>query len=425
MRQSVSLLVIVFALQFGLARSSAAQSTTEVVIEWNRIMQATAAVPGALTPTIFVSRPYAILHIAIFDALNSIDYTYKEYAVRATAASTASREVAAAQAAHDVMVAMAPSLTSTFDAALAVTMARFPGDPGTQGAAVGAVAAKAILAARANDGWNRPAQPYILPDLPGYWQPVPPANAAATFVIYQDALPFALGSRMQFMVEAPPALTSARYAADLNEVKAIGGTNSTVRTAQQTQTAQMWQSVGFSTGPFGAWNNVARDVSLARGLNGLDTARVFAMLAVALHDGLQTTMTGKYIYGLWRPTTAIREAGRDNNPATEADPTFVSSVPTPPYPSYPGNMACIGVSAATVLSRLFGRDDIPFSIIWAGVNQANVTRSYNGFRHAAGEQERARVYGGLHFTFDNLASAGACTNVANYAYDNYMTPRTP
>ena len=425
MKRTVSLLVIVFALQLGFARSSAAQSTTEIVIEWNRILQATAAVPGALTATIFVSRPYAILHIAMFDALNSIDYTYKEYAVRATAASTASREVAAAQAAHDVMVAMAPSLKSTFDAALAVTMARFPGDPGAQGAAVGAVAAKAILAARSDDGWNRPAQPYILPDLPGYWQPVPPANAAAAFVIYQDVLPFALGSRMQFMVEAPPALTSARYATDLNEVKAIGGATSTLRTAQQTQTAQMWQSVGFSTGPFGAWNNIARDVSRARGLNGLETARVFALLAVTLHDGLQTSFTGKFIYGFWRPTTAIREAGRDNNPATEADPTWVAAVPTPPYPSYPGNMACIAASASTVLARLFGRDDIPFSITWAGVNQPDVIRSYNGFRQAGDEEERARVYGGLHFTFDNLASMGACTNVANYVYDNYLRPKTP
>ncbi len=118
------------------------------------------------------------------------------------------------------MVSMFPAQAATFDAALAATVARFPGDPGTQGTNIGAVAAQAILAARANDGWVRAAQvPYILPDLPGYWQPVPPQNATATLVHYQDVLPFVLGSRLQFMVEAPPALTSQRYADDFNEVK--------------------------------------------------------------------------------------------------------------------------------------------------------------------------------------------------------------
>ena len=183
----------------------------------------------------------------MFDALNSIDPVYRPYAVQATVVGSPSREVAAARAARDVMVSMFPAQAATFDAALAVTAARFPGDPGTQGANIGVVAAQAILAARANDGWIRAAQvPYILPDLPGYWQPVPPQNAAATLVHYQDVLPFVLGSRLQFMVEAPPALTSQRYADDFNEVKSLGGVTSTVRTAQQTQTAQLWAGVGYS-----------------------------------------------------------------------------------------------------------------------------------------------------------------------------------
>ncbi len=422
-RKIVSVSVLVFAMQVGLSRGASAQSPTEIVIEWNRILQTTLGIAGALPPTVFFPRPYAILHVAMFDALNSIDYVYRPYAVRATVTGSPSREVAAAQAARDVMVAMFPGRASTFDAALAATVARFPGDPAIQGANVGAVAARAILADRTDDGWNRAAQTYILPDLPGYWQPVPPQNAAATLVHYQDVRPFVLGSRTQFLMEAPPALTSQRYADDFNEVKAIGGATSTTRTADQTQTAQRWASVGFSTSHPGIWFNVGRDLARARGLNGVDIARVFALLAMTQHDGLQTSFTGKFVYGLWRPVTAIRGAGRDNNPATEADPNFVSLIPNPPYPTYPGNLACLGALSSALFTRLFGRDDIPFSATWTGVAQPDVTRSYNGFRQLADEQARSRIYAGIHFTFDHTASFGACTAVANYAFNNYLRLR--
>ena len=190
-RQKIVSLLLVFAVQLGLARTAGAQSAAEIVIEWNRILQSTLGIAGALAPTIFFPRPYAVLHVAMFDALNSIDPVYREYAVRATVSGSPSREVAAARAARDVMVAMFPAQAATFDAALAATVARFPGDPGLQGAIVGAEAARAILAARADDGWIRAAQvPYALPDLPGYWQPVPPQNAAAAFFQYQDVRPF-------------------------------------------------------------------------------------------------------------------------------------------------------------------------------------------------------------------------------------------
>jgi hypothetical protein len=322
------------------------------------------------------------------------------------------------------MVAMFPAQAATFNAALALTVARFPGAAGTQGAQVGAAAAQAILAARANDGWVRAAQvPYILPDLPGYWQPVPPQNATATLVHYQDVLPFVLGSRMQFMVEAPPALTSQRYADDFNEVKSLGGVASTVRTADQTQMAQRWAGVGYSTSAFGIWYNLGRDLARTRTLSGVATARVFALLAITQHDALLTSFSGKFLYGLWRPTTAIRGADRDNNPATAVDPTFVSLIPMPPYPAYPGNMACIGASSSALYARIWGQDNIPFSATWAGIAQPDVTRSYNGFRQLADEEARSRIYAGLHFTFDHTASFGACTSVANYSFANYLLPK--
>ncbi len=173
----------------------------------------------------------------------------------------------------------------------------------------------------------------------------------------------------------------------------------------------------------GVWYNLSRDLARARALNGVDTARVYALLAITMHDALLTSFSSKFIYGLWRPTTAIREAGRDNNPATVADPTFVSLIPTPPYPSYAGNMACIGASSSALFARIFGRDDIPFSVTWTGIAQPDVTRSYNGFRQAADEEARSRIYAGIHYTFDHTASFGSCTNVANYTFNNYLIPK--
>ena len=424
-RKVRSVFLLCLAMLVTLSRGVAAQSTADIVVEWNRILQSTLGTPGALDPTIFVTRPYAILHVAMFDALNSIDYNYRQYAVRVTPVGNPAREVAAAQAARDVMVSMFPTRAATFDAALAATLSRFPGDSGIQGAAIGAAAARACLSARSNDGWPRPAQlQYILPDLPGYWQPVPPQNANATLVHYQEVLPFALGSRNQFLMEAPPALTSQRYADDFNEVKALGGATSTTRTPQQTQTAQLWAGVGYSTSAPGVWYNLARDLARTRGLSGVDTARVFALLAITMHDALETSFSAKFLYGLWRPTTAIRNAHRDNNPATEPDPNFVSLIATPPYPSYPGNMACIGASSSMLFARIWGRDDIPFAVTWTGIApNTDVTRSYNGFRQLADEEARSRIYAGIHFTFDHTASFGSCTAVADYVFSNVLLAR--
>ena len=424
-RRVRSVFLLSFAMLVTLSRGAAAQSTTEIVIEWNRILQSTLGIPGALPPTIFVTRPYAILHVAMFDALNSIDYNYRQYAVRATVAGSPAREVAAAQAARDVMVSMFPAQAATFDAALAATVSRFPGDPGIQGAAIGAVAAQAILAARSNDGWVRAAQvPYILPDLPGYWQPVPPQNATATLVHYQEVLPFALGSRNQFVPEAPPALTSQRYADDFNEVKVLGGATST---DPHGSTNPDRAAVGRGRlQHLGVRRLVQprRDLARTRALSGIDTARVFALIAITQHDALQTSFSSKFLYGLWRPTTAIRNAHRDNNPATEQDPNFVSLIPTPPYPSYAGNMACIGASSSALFARIWGRDDISFAVTWTGIApNTDVTRSYNGFRQAADEEARSRIYAGIHYTFDHTASFGSCTSVANYVFSNVLLAR--
>ena len=394
----------------------------DVVIEWNRILQATIGTPGALPPTVFFTRPYAMMHIAVFDALNSIDPVYTPYAIQ-DRAPNASREAAAAQAAHDVLAALFPNQRAIFATSLSGTLSRLPADAAREGSRVGTAAARAVLDLRANDGWNRLPPPYLLPDLPGFYQVTPPQNAVVTFTHYQDVLPFVIGSRSQFLMEPPPALTTERYATDFNEVKRIGSATSTTRTEEQTNIARRWAGVGYSTASLGVWNNVIRDLARRNSLSGLDTARVYALENIAVHDGLLTTFSAKFLYGLWRPVTAIRAADRDGNPATEADPTWNTLIPTPPYPSHPGNMACIAATSARLLTRAFGRDDIPFAVTWTGINQPDITRSYNGFRQLADEEAVSRIYGGIHFTFETTASFGVCTALADYVYENNLRRR--
>ena len=400
---------------------NAGAQVLDTVVEWHRLLQVTVA--GTATPTVFFTRPYALTGIAVFDALNSIEQVYRPYVIEVRAPATASREAAVAQAAHDVLVALYPGQRATLDAALATSLSGRAAGPVAEGVQLGAAVARAVLASRANDAWNRLATPYLLPSLPGFYQITPPQNAVVAFTHYPGVQPFVL-DRSRSLVAAPPALTTALYAQDFNEVKAIGGTTSTVRTAEQTSIAQRWAAVGTSTQNQHVWSNVLRDLARQTGLSALDAARGYALLAVTMHDGLQATLNGKFLYGLWRPVTAIREAERDGNAATAADPTWLPLLATPPYPSYPGNMTCLASTGSRTLQRLFGRDDFRFSVTWTGTGgAADITRPYNGFRELANEQARSRIYGGIHFEFDHQASFGVCIPLADYAFDNYMQRR--
>jgi hypothetical protein len=276
------------------------------------------------------------------------------------------------------------------------------------------------LAARANDGWMITPPALSLPATPGNWQPTPPANAAPTFTHYGSVLPFAIKSGSQFAPNPPPSLTSAAYAAAFNEVKELGAATSVTRTADQTLVARLWANVNTPTNFLLVWNNVARTVALEKDLTTIEKARLFALTNISLHDALQTAFASKFVYGFWRPVTAIRRADEDGNDNTTADPAWLPLITTPPYPSYAGNMATIGTSQSTILALFFGRDDISFQHTWEGAGGA--TRSYPGFNAMANEQERARVYGGIHFTFDNVAGQSIGRNVGNYIYSNFMRP---
>jgi hypothetical protein len=390
-----------------------------VIREWNTIAEG--IVPGSAGPTL--PRPFAMMHIAMFDAVNSIEGDFSPYRTRVFASRLASGEAAAAQAAHDVLASLYPANKAQFDGALEARLASINPWRAQLGSHVGREVAKKILEWRANDGWATP-QAFTPPALPGVWQPTPPAFAPAAFVQAGDARPFGLPTPYYYLPRRPPSLNSQEYADAVNEIMAIGGTTSAVRTEEQTLQAKLWASVGYKDLWLGVWNQVARNLAADRRLSLLQSARLFALLNATVHDGVQTAQASKFVYQLWRPVTAIQRAGEDLNPATDADPTWMPLLTTPPYPSYAGNMACIGASAARLLALYFGKNDIPFTVQWTGLNgNADVARPFQGFWQLAEHQAVSREYGGIHFHFDTTASQESCPKVAGYIFGYYARPK--
>jgi hypothetical protein len=417
----ISKLAVVIAVAIGLHQIAppASAQNPNVVIQWNLILQSLYG-PGPSN----AQRSFSILHIAMFDAINSIEGTYTPYRVRVNASNGASAEAAAAQAAREVLTALFPAQQVVFDKALAEQLAGIPQGLARQGVAIGRQVAQAILNWRQGDGWPAAitADPaYVLPQFPGQWQPTPPANSLATFTFYPNVLPFALQTSTQFLPPPPPTLTSVRYATDLNETKMLGSATSAIRTAEETLMAQVFAGVNATISFVHVWNIVAGNVAQSQTLSLIDTARLFALVNVGLHDGLQTSFTSKFVYGLWRPVTAIRRADEDLNPATDPDPTWTPLLTTPPYPSYAGNVACLSAAAARALQLAFGRDDVSFSVTWIRtMGLPSVTRAFTSFSQLANQQARSRIHGGIHYQFDSDASQFACVKVSEYAYSHFM-----
>jgi len=432
MKSKKLLLFIVLALSFCTTLNAAARDKKlsdvnlpgeDVILQWNRVLGQTIPISNSQPPTIIAVRSFAMMHLAMFDAVNSIDGRYTPYLTDVPGTKHASIDAAAAQAAHDVLAALYPDQLAVFDAELADSLVGIPANRARQGIRVGKRVAEQMLANRANDGWDAPWTPYLLDPEPGNWQELFPGPypGFAVFTNYPGVTPFALTSATQFLPPPPPALSSAEYAAGLNEVKELGSATSATRTADQTLTAFLWSIPPRSDAvTFG----VARTTAIARGNSTVQNARLFALLFMTYHDALQTTFTSQYYYGLWRPVTAIRRADEDDNPGTTADPAWDSllgAAGTPPHPSYASNASSASASAATIYALFYGRDDIAFQINFGG--DPNAIRSYASFSAMTDEAARSRVYGGVHFPFDTVAGQAAGRNVANYVFSNYLRPR--
>ena len=412
--------MVTAAVVLHVAAPRAAAQTPNVVIQWNQMIQ---TLFGGTGPGIHL-RAMPMMHIAMFDAINSIEEEYTPYLGAVKASRGASAEAAAAVAAHDVLVALYPAQQTALDALLNTQLEGLPNGLARQGKAIGAEAAAAVLKWRFNDGWPSAITPdptYVLPTFPGLWQPTPPAGSAATFTFYSSVRPFAMLTSTQFLPPPPPTLSSPRYATDFNEVKLMGSATSVLRTPEQTLMTQVHAGVNTQVGFFHVWNRVAADVAQRVGLSLIDTARTFVLLSVGLHDGLQTSMTSKFVYGLWRPVTAIRRASEDQNAATAQDDSWTPLLTTPTYPSYAGNVACLSAASARALQIAFERDDIPFTVTYPRTGGlATEVRDYAGFADLAQKQADSRVLGGIHYRFDNEVSQAACSKVPEFTAQHFM-----
>jgi membrane-associated phospholipid phosphatase len=390
--------------------------SANVVLEWNQL--ALHAIGQARLSPVFVSRDLAITQAAVYDAVVAIDRSFEPYFAHVHASRGASQEAAAAQAAHDTLSALFPAQAGTFDAALAADLVGIPPGRAMQGVEVGHEVAQQILDWRSTDG-SAATVPYTPGTDPGDWQPTPPANLPALAPQWPHVTPFTLTSGSQFRPDAPPALTSAAYAAAFNEVKDLGSATSTTRTDEQTQIAKFWNDGLGTAFAMGYWNRIAEQVSTDQGLDLVQDARVFALLNIAEADAQIACWDAKYAYNLWRPVTAIRAADTDGNPDTEADATWTPLLTTPNFPSYTSAHSTLSAAAAGVLTALFG--DSYFTV--GADSLPGVTRSFDSFEAAAAEAGRSRIYGGIHYQFDNANGQALGTEVAEYVVGGFLKPR--
>jgi len=397
----------------------AAVSTINPVLQWNRRLLEIVRTPGAQSATNHPTRSFALMHSAIYDAVNAIERTNEPYLVRLNGVPRhTSEEAAAAAAAHEVLIALYPAFKSALDAELQQSLTQIPaGKDKDEGIRIGQMVADRILALRSNDGAN--AQPilYVFGSAPGDYQSTPPNfPPQPQFTHWSHVTPFTLERANQFRPGPPPALTSNTYSEALNEIKSLGVANSTTATTDEALTGRFWNGAIQNY-----WNEIAQTATLDRDLTTGQSARLFALLNLALADGVIAFYDAKYIYNLWRPVTAIRAADSDNNPETMADPNWLPEVgKTAPDPSYPGAHAVLSSAGSEVLISFFERDHFEFNVTSEVL--PGVERSFTSFSAAAEEATLSRVFAGQHFRFDLTAGQRLGREVAEFVTDNFLTP---
>jgi membrane-associated phospholipid phosphatase len=410
---------LVVSLAFAASVTNASAARADVVTTWNSA--ALDAIRVAKTPPPIASRALAILHAAIFDAVNGISRTDEPYLVRSDVPRSASMEAAASAAAHTVLLTLFPAKASSFDALHAATLAAIANGPQKiRGIAWGETVAGEILARRATDGSSDTVAPPPVEKI-GDWVPTPPAFAPYLLPQWGDVLPFAMPTVRNFRPSGPPKLASARYADDFNEVKALGAAVGSARTPEQDLIALFWADGAGTETPPGHWNSIAQGVAAARGNTMEQNARLFALLNIAMADAAICAWDAKYTYHFWRPVTAIRNGDVDGNPATNADPNWSSFIVTPPFPDYVSGHSTFSGAASIVLAMFYGTDAIAFTT--RSDFLPGVTRTFTRFSAAAAEAAVSRMYGGIHFRSANEDGLAAGIAIGDWTFRNFMQPK--
>ncbi len=389
MIRRIAVLAAASVMTLGLTAPAGAQprlagpTQADQVIQWNQELIAAIQVAGAQPATVQPTRTFAIAQLAVYDAVSAIVGGHAPLLLRLLAPRSASPDAAAAAAAHTALVALLPSQQPALDAKFQDSLAQLGSGPHVRdGIRVGERAAWAVLAARANDGSDATPPAFVPQPGPGEYQltRVPP----------------------------PPAVTSAHYADDFNEVKALGELNSTTRSSEQADIGRFWSAAPVWI----VWNQIAQTAAATFHNSLAANARMFAMLDLTLADGVIALYDSKYAYHRWRPITAVRAADDDGNPATAGDPTWTALSNTAPDPSYPGAHAEISQSAASALRDYFGTDRLDFSLTNASL--PGVVRSFRSFSQAADEAAASRIYSGQHFRYDEDAGQALGDQVADF-----------
>ena len=395
----------------------AAPANADVVVDWNAIAVQATITGGRPSPTLGLD--IATVQAAVYDAVQAIEKRYEPYYVEIKGA-TGSPVAAAAKAAHDVLVNRFPAQAAFLDMTYVNYLASHGLALDDPGVAVGAKAAAGIIALRACDSsFPSPAPPpFIGGTAPGEWRPTLPAFAPMIAPWMGNVTPFALTRPSQFLAEPPPALSSREYTRDYNEVKARGALNNSSRTPEQTDIAHFW---GGNTRVL--WDQVLRDIASAHVDNIADSARLFALVDLAMTDAQITAWNSKSYYNFWRPITAIQEGNNDGNPRTVGDTGWLPLIATPAYPDYTSGANNQSAAATRALALFFGRDRMTFSATTTNTGPTiQDTRTYHRFSDAAREVVNARIYEGIHFRFADEAARRQGRQVADLVFRNYLQP---
>lgn len=380
---------------------------TSVVSRWNEVVLE--AIKGERTPPPVAARNLAIVHVAVYDAVVSINPEYRAFYSGVRPQPGSDPTAAAAAAAHRVLVELYPKRVREFDSQLDSVLDEVPeGAAKTRGVAHGLAVAERVLKWRAADLATASRTSYKFTDEEGRWRPTPPKYADPLLPGWANAVGFAVADRKPFAPSGPPKLDSDAYAAALREVKSLGGTNSEARTKDQTEIARFWADGEGTVTPPGHWNRIAQAIATDRKLSLAETARLFALLNVSMADAALVCWECKYRFDVWRPVTALRET----------DPTWMPLLPTPPFPAYTSGHSSFSGSAAAALEAFFGTDRVSFTSTSDGL--PGVSRAYTSFRTAAEEAGMSRIYGGIHWQFDNTDGLKCGREIAAHVTKNHF-----
>jgi hypothetical protein len=398
------------------ARRIRTEASGQPVIDWNQLLLSIVNTPGAQPANIQPTRNFAILHAAIYDAVNAVDRTHQPYLIAVRAPRNASETAAADAAARTALDGLYPSQQTTVDATYATELANVPDGPARdQGVRLGNQVATDLLAIRANDGSSSTPPPFVPGTAPGDYQPTPPNFPTPVFTTWGQVTPFVLDNAGQFRPAPPPLLTSEEYADALNEVQSVGSATSTTRTVEQTEIGKFWNPPIQNF-----WNQIAETVAAAHQSDLPTTARLFADLNLSFADSAIAFYDAKYTYQLWRPVTAIRLADTDGNPDTVADPNWLPLAGnTAADPSYPGAHSTISGAGAVVLASFYGNGQT-FTVTSPAL--PGMTRSFTSFSAAAEEAGISRIFSGQHTRLDHVAGLGLGHQVADFVLGNALLP---